>query len=96
MIFLFLIPPLIYGIEIYDNTAIMLPLDPQPSQLKPCLSITTEHFSQLNEDNNEGRLSLHSTRLIHEIVAHLLYLMPIVKNINYSDSQELFITYVIF
>ena len=96
MIIIFLLPQLISGIVLYDNTEQMSPKDPPPNQLEPCISQTTEHFTKKNADFDEGQLSLHSSRLIKEIVTHLLYLMPIERPIYYSDSQQQFITYVSF
>ena len=95
MIFLFLIPPIISG-NVFDNTALMVPKDPQPNQLQPCTTVRTEHLSQLSGDYSQGRLALHSSRIIHEIVTHLLFILPLEKNIYYSDSQEQFITFVSF
>ena len=46
----------------FDNTAM---INPKPDQLTPCQIISTEHFSQTKGDYSEGRLALHSSRIIN-------------------------------
>ena len=92
MIIIFILPHLVSALVLYDNSEQMSPKDPPPNQLEPCISQTTEHFTKKNGDFDDGQLSLHSSRLIKEIVSHLLYLMPVERPIYYSDSQEQFIT----
>ena len=94
MLFILVIP--LFGNWIlltFDNTAM---IDPKPDQLQPCQIVGTEHFSQTTGDYSEGRLAVQSSQILQEIVTHLLFIIPVEKNIYFNDSQQQFITFISF
>ena len=79
--------------DTFDNTAW---INTRLAQLQPCQITGTEHFSQSTDEYSEGRLIIHSSRILDEIVKHLLFLLPIERHIYLSESQDQFITFVNF
>ena len=94
MIFLLIITLFWNGVlSAFDNTAW---IDAKPAQLQPCQIVSTEHFSQATGEYSERRLPIHSSRIINEIVKHLLFLLPVERNIYFSESQHQFTTFINF
>ena len=95
MYFILLLPNIVFANMLYDNTA-QTSTEAPPGLTDPCLVQTTEHFSIKDGNFVDGKLTLQSSRLIKEIVTHLIYLIDIERPIYYSDAQKQWITYISF
>ena len=72
---------------LYDNTA-QTSTEAPLGRTDPCIVQTTEHFSIKDGNFVDRKLTLQSSRLIKEIVTHLIYLIDIERPIYYSDAQK--------
>ena len=92
MFFILVIPLFENGIlSTFNNTAM---IDPKPDQLQPCQIVGTDHFSKTTGEYTEGRLALHSSQILNEIVKHLLFILPVESHIFFSESQQQFTTFI--
>ena len=86
-------PEFIPTMGTFDNTGLLKIRTPQ---LQPCQITNTEHFSQSSDVYSEGQLNIHSSRILGEIIKHLLFLTDLEKHIYFSESQNQYITFVNF